>query len=507
MTTDPPPPRPRSRRAALSICCLLLALTLHAPAALTLAGIAVGARLALGLARAAVARGRARGLRRAGAASDPSGRARADADVCLGVDTRGEALLIPDGALGAHAVVFGASGAGKTTTMLVILRRQIAVGRPVVVVDLKGSPALAHELSLAAAACGRRFQRWTPDGGSRWNPLAAGNATELKDKLIATERFTEPHYQRAAERYVQTAIQVLQESAPDGEVTLHAVVQALAPECLALHLRALAPQRREYVQQYLASMGGDQLSAVRGFASRLAILTESHTGRFLAPGAEEETIDLRRVLTGSTGAGEVVLFSLNSSTYGRLSAQLGTLIVQDLVSAAGERLSAGASGRACVAIDEFSALGSDNVVALLARGREAGVAVILATQELADLDRAGRGVRDQILGNAAVKLAHRQDLPDSATTISRLAGSTRVWERSFQARTTPLGGADMRRSNLRLVERPRVDADTVMRLGTGELLAVVKWPTASARVGRVLAPAPPAGARPSRHPPAPGVTR
>ena len=54
----------------------------------------------------------------------------------------------------------------------------------------------------------------TPDGPSHWNPLAYGNATALKDKLIATERFTEPHYQRAAERYVQTALAVLHARRP-----------------------------------------------------------------------------------------------------------------------------------------------------------------------------------------------------------------------------------------------------------------------------------------------------
>jgi hypothetical protein len=39
--------------------------------------------------------------------------------------------------------------------------------------------------------------------------MSISNPTELKDKLIATERFTEPHYQRAAERYVQTVLRVL----------------------------------------------------------------------------------------------------------------------------------------------------------------------------------------------------------------------------------------------------------------------------------------------------------
>ena len=131
----------------------------------------------------------------------------------------------------------------------------------------------------------------------------------------------------------------------------------------------------------------------------------------------------------------MVLFSLNSSLYGKLAAQLGTLAVQDLVSAVGHRLAASGGAppaQAMVAIDEFSALGADNVLALLARGREAGVSVLLATQELADLDRAARGFRDQVLGITAVKLAHRQDVPASAQTIAEMAGTERVWEHDPQ---------------------------------------------------------------------------
>ena len=90
-------------------------------------------------------------------------------------------------------------------------------------------------------------------------------------------------------------------------------------------------------------MTPDQLSAVRGLGTRLAMLSESHTGRFLSSdgaGAtaaaagigDQPPIDLRRALEG----GEVVLFSLNSSTYGKLAAQLGTLAIQDLVAAAGD---------------------------------------------------------------------------------------------------------------------------------------------------------------------------
>ncbi len=429
----------------------------------------------------------------------------------IGVDSSGNPVAVPEAALAAHGLILGATGAGKSTTLLTLLTEQARRGRPVVAIDLKGSPTFAAELRGAARAAGREFIQWHPDGGAHWNPLAVGNATELKDKLLGTERFTEPHYRRAAERYLQIAIQVAKESEPQRELTLIRVVELMAPERLAVATRRLPRPRRDYVREYIASLTPDQVSAVRGLASRLAVVAESHSGRFLEPAPGQPTVDLRRALDGG---GDVVLFSLNSSTYGSLAGMLGTLAVQDLVAAAGARLTAaGGTGGAgpsadaaavaetsplaVVAIDEFSALRSDNVLALLARGRESGIGVLLATQELADLDRAGRGLRDQVLGNTAVKIAHRQDVPDSAETLARLAGTVRVWETSYQSRpsTRGLRGHEVS-TNARLVERYAVDPEQIRALQTGEALVIIKSPRASARLARIR-----------RQPPAPGVTR
>jgi hypothetical protein len=403
--------------------------------------------------------------------------------VPLGMDEQGRVVELDERQLAAHGLILGASGAGKSTTLLAILTAQIERGQPVVAIDLKGSPAFAQALREAALGAGRPFRCWSPDGPATWNPLGHGNATELKDKLIATERFTEPHYQRAAERYVQTALQVLQ-AAGEGPVTLARVVNVLEPVRLAALIRRLPSERATQVGDYLASLTPDQLSAVRGLASRLAIISESHTGRYL--NEQRGGIDLRSALAGH----EVVLFSLNSSTYGSLSAQLGTLVVQDLVSAAGDRLRTGPERQATVGIDEFSALGSDNVGALLARGREAGVSILLATQELADLDRAARGLRDQVLGNTAVKIAHRQDVPRSAETVAQLAGTVPDWERTYSVRPGRWGGERVEQGSLRQVDRYVVEPDRVRSLGTGEAVVIVKTPVSRAHVTRVLPPRP-----------------
>src|SRR6202012_4055813 len=127
-------------------------------------------------------------------------------------------------------------------------------------------------------------------------------------------------------------------------------------------------------------------------------------------------------------------FSLNSSTYGKLASQLGALAIQALTSAAGRRLEHGGPERPpeTMSLDEFAALGADNVLSLLARGREAGISVLVATKELSDLERAAPGFRDQVLGITALKLAHRQEVDASAVAISRLAGTERVWRETRQ---------------------------------------------------------------------------
>jgi type IV secretory pathway TraG/TraD family ATPase VirD4 len=402
--------------------------------------------------------------------------------------------------LSAHGLILGASGSGKTNALLTILEQQIAQRLPVIAIDMKGSPTFAAQLAAAAAAAGRPFRLWTPEGPGFWNPLQHGNATEGKDKLISTERFTEPHYQRAAERYVQNLLQVLRHVHPEAAPELGEVVALMDPKRMPALLRQVPPGLAARVQDYLSGLTPDQLSAIRGLQTRLALITESEAGEYLTSG-RAGAIDLRSALDHE----EVILFSLNSSRYGTAAAQLATLVVQDLVCATGMRLQEhgvrALARPAVVAIDEFSGIGGEHVVALFERGREAGARVLVATQEMADLDRAGRGVRDQVLGSTAVKLVFRQDVPESARTVAELAGTERIWEETRQIGGVLFPGPPGRGSR-RQVDRFIVDPNRVKSLGTGEAVLISKLSGEGARVIRVT----PRTRTPGRYPD-PGVTR
>lgn len=68
---------------------------------------------------------------------------------------------------------------------------------------------LHHELKAAAEHRGARFLERTPEGPLAYNPYAQGSDTEIADKALSGETFTEPHYLRRAQRYLGHAIRVM----------------------------------------------------------------------------------------------------------------------------------------------------------------------------------------------------------------------------------------------------------------------------------------------------------
>src|SRR5580704_2606471 len=140
-------------------------------------------------------------------------------ELAVGTDRRGRAVLIELGGAsggGTHTLVAGATGSGKTVTQTWIATQAIAHGLAAVVVDPKGDRWMREQVRRAALAAGARFIVWGPGAPAVYNPYARGAETEIADKALAGERFTEPHYQRQAQRYLGHAVRALRAAGPGG---------------------------------------------------------------------------------------------------------------------------------------------------------------------------------------------------------------------------------------------------------------------------------------------------
>jgi type IV secretory pathway TraG/TraD family ATPase VirD4 len=388
----------------------------------------------------------------------------------IGVDEHGRGATIPIGGQsgGSHVLITGATGSGKTVTQAAITTRAIAGGMGAIVIDPKGDRGMREALERSCADHERDFIAWSPQGPSIYNPYSRGSDTEIADKALASERFTEPHYQRQAQRYLGHVVRALR--AAGKTTSLRAIVDHLDPGALELLVRTLA-QPEHPTHRYLDTLTPRQQSDLAGVRDRLAILAESDVGAWLDPAAgkgnEFDLLDAVRERA-------VVYFALDADARPLLAQMLGGAIVQDLQTVVAAQQ---ASPLATVAvIDEFSSLGAEHVVRLFARARSAGVNLLLGTQELADLRVAGHErLLEQVLGNLSVLVAHRQVVPDSATLIARMSGTRGAWRTSIHGhgRTTRTRVAEPVLAAERLVQLPPGSA-AVLDLQRGARARVVR---------------------------------
>ncbi|MGI8803512.1 MAG: type IV secretory system conjugative DNA transfer family protein [Solirubrobacteraceae bacterium] len=386
---------------------------------------------------------------------------------------------------GAHTLIVGATGSGKTVTKSLIVGRAIDAGHGGVIIDPKGDDHLREEAKAAAYRNGRLFLEWTPAGPTAYNPYAHGSDSEIADKALAAEAYTEPHYLRQAQRYLAHVVRTLRGAGLTP--TPARIVELMDPRALELLSRRVPDEdRARLVWGYLDGLDPRQRAGLSGTRDRLAILAESEVGRWLDPDAAAAggpVLDLLEAVRWRA----VVYFRLDADRLPLIARMLAAAIVQDLLTVAAALQSDPTP--TIVAVDEFSAIAPDGIARLFGRGRSAGFSLLLATQELADLGTASGSANgssallEQVLGNLASLIAHRQGVPASAELIASIAGGRGAWSST----QTVDGYAATGRGSRSRTREYLIDPDEIKALPTGTAAVIVAG-SGRAHITRIFHP-------------------
>lgn len=132
-------------------------------------------------------------------------------------------------------------------------------------------------------------------------------------------------------------------------------------------------------------------------------------------------------------------------------------------------------------VDEFADLATEQFVGFLSRARGSKLGVVIAHQELSDLDQAGLGFRDQVVTNTSTTISFLQKSAGSAEAIAGLAGTKTVTKATKQVEHKPLfiwedkhyTGIESERE----VEEFKIHPNVIKSLEQGHCVAIGKFPS------------------------------
>jgi len=335
--------------------------------------------------------------------------------------TNNEPVLLDRKILSEHLHILGRSGSNKTTLGILPIVTQLIRGfnetdgksdtQPIVIIDLKGDPALFHTVKEEAEARGQKFLFFTAEQDKPsyfFNPFSVFHnqrvgvpeATQsLLDALNLNhgEGYGRSYFTRISRQRLMSVLQ--DKGLPTSFQDLY---QKLS--------EVLDPKKKNNDDAF------ELQAAIESFLL--------YPQLFTTPEQEEQfadtIINFDRVLEER----QVVYFWLPAQTQSMAAREIGKLVLFNLFSAAKNRQDQYLPTRqVCLIIDEFQRLVGENLTIILEQARSYGIGAILSNHSSAQLKTAdGKDLWPLINGNTAATIHFGSKDIQELEMLSKLSG-------------------------------------------------------------------------------------
>ncbi len=432
-----------------------------------------------------------------------------------------------------HVHIVGASGFGKTVLISHILRHKIESGEGLVFIDLKNDQDTIDRLKGFVSKAKREkdfleFSISNPLGSNSYNLLNNGDATELRDRIMVSLNWSEEFYKTQSMSFL---LKVLLgfcrlRDLKGFSFGLHEILQgATDPEYLgklfrelddnSQDVRKLFRQAKDFLEQK------DTFQSLQGLRAQLESLVHSGFGEKLRAESagfslSEHSQSARRDnpaliaplphharsypsptppqhidLFDAYMNRKIVFITLDSRRYGESARGIGRFILQDLKSVSAKvdsTIPKKDRQPFTVVIDEFADLATEDFIGFLDRARSSRMSIVVAHQELCDLQRISEEFAGRLTGNMSTLYAFLQKNPNSAEQIASYAGTRLVQKKTYAYEKRFFVNMPTGSSSVRDVEEFIVHPNVIKKLGVGECVVIKKYPKSLAYCMKVAKP-------------------
>jgi len=372
-----------------------------------------------------------------------------------GVEPKEEEIYQPLKHAEGHTLIVGTTGSGKTRMFDIFISQAIMRGEAVIVIDPKGDKEMRDNMRRACAALGEdarfvSFHPAFPEESTRIDPLRNfSRVTEIASRiaaLIPSEAGADPFksfgwqalnniaqgllltnsrpnliklkmfLEGGAASLVVKAISSYAEkvdpdweakAAPYLEKVRNADVEKQAVALMRFYGAEIQTDKPNSDLEGLLSMYKHDATHFSKMVSSLLpimnMLTSGSLGELLSP--DPENLDDPRSITDSAriiNNAQAAYIGLDSLTDAVVGSAIGSIMLSDLTSVAGDRYNYGVDNKPVnIFVDEAAEVINDPFIQLLNKGRGAKIRLFVATQTFADFT-ARLGSKEkalQVLGN------------------------------------------------------------------------------------------------------------
>lgn len=384
-----------------------------------------------------------------------------------------------------HIHILGQPGAGKSVLLKNIYANQIMCGDGILMLDLKADISVRGDfLNLAHQA--NRMNDFMlidlshPEKSYGYNPLLFGNATELKDKIIGSIEWSEPHYKRTSESALLTVMRgfVWVRDHKNLVPTLDDVLVSLSS---LQGLNALT----EIVEDADIKQGLNLLmtenkkefsKGVEGLKAELSLIVRSEFGSIFR---NQNAVNILDAINSK----KIILVNLDGQTYSESAKKFGRMLLGDLRAASGAivtNLQKTERPQFTVIVDEFSDIVSTEEMAktfvgFLNRCRGSGIGVVIAHQSLGDFKE--EHTMKQIIDSTETLFSFVQKDPKTCEVLASIPGTEERWKDTEQTSENIITKVKTGMGTRRLTHEYIYHPNVFKNLNTGEAVYIAKKPS------------------------------